>query len=136
MVHRIMSSSNLEVEEGRDTSNGARSLAALNVAVLGLLLITEVLILDWGPAVTKQEFGVLIASIIVVYVLGFTAWIRLGRPGIFHGRMARMIPVFMSLLALIFNVIVATRMQKLGKHLEVEYILYILDVYFARINSL
>ena len=75
MVHRIISSSNLELEEERDTSNGARSLAALNVAVLGLLLITEALILvDWGPTV--------------------------------HGRMARS-PVFMLLLASIFNVIVA-----------------------------
>ena len=72
MVHRIMSSSNLEVEEGRDTSNGARSLAALNVAVLGLLLITELLIfVDWGPTVTKQEYGVQIASIIVVSALVF-----------------------------------------------------------------
>ena len=108
MVHRIISSSNLELEEERDTCNGARSLAALNVAVLGLLLITEVLILvDWGPTVTKQEYGVLIASISVVYVLVFIAWIRLGWTWIFHGRMARS-PVFMLLLASIFNVILAT----------------------------
>ena len=67
-----ISPSNLELEEEKDTSNGARSLAALNVAVLGLLLITELLIfVDWGPTVTKQEYGVQIASIIVVYVLVF-----------------------------------------------------------------
>ena len=108
MVHRIILSSNLEMEEGSDTSNCARSRAALNAAVLGLLLITKVLILDWGPAVTKQEYGVLIASIIVVYVLGFTAWIRLGRPRIFHGRMASILlnEFFFSLLLLLIVLIV------------------------------
>ena len=101
MVHRIISSSNLELEEERDTSNGARSLAALDVAVLDLLLITEVLILvHWGPTVTKQEYGVQIASIIVVYVLVFVAWILLGlgRPGILHGMQNR-IQVFIMLLS-------------------------------------
>ena len=51
------------------------------------LLITEALILvDWGPTVTKHEYGVLIASISVVYGYSMAGW-----PGF--------IPVFMLLLA-------------------------------------
>ena len=83
MVHHIISSSNWML-----------------LCCLGFfLLITEALILvDWGPTVTKQEHGVQIASIIVVYVLVFVAWILLGRPGILHGMQNR-IQVFIMLLS-------------------------------------
>ena len=127
MVHRIISSSNLELEEERDTSNGVRSLLALNVdAVLGTLLITEVLILiAWGPILIKQEYdGFPIALSIVVSVVVFTAWILLGRPGILYGMKGR-IQVFLMLLStFIFNAMIPVLIRQRNGSIYVSFLLF------------
>ena len=134
MVHRIISSSNLELEERRETSNGVSCRVAQNVAVFGLILITEVLILmDWGPIVTKQLYGVQIAFRIVLSILVFTAWIRLGWPGILHGVKGRIQVFLMLLFALIVNGMVpaltALTRQRHGS-LFVSLLLLFLQVIF------
>ena len=125
MVHRIISSSNLELEERRETSNGVSCRVAQNVAVFGLILITEVLILmDWGPIVTKQLYGVQIAFRIVLSILVFTAWIRLGWPGILHGVKGR-IQVFLMLLStFIFNAMIPVLLRQRNGSIYVSFLLF------------
>ena len=92
------------LEEGRDTRNGASCRVAQNVAVLDLLLVLQQLILmALAPILTKQLYGVQIAFSIILSVLVFAAWIRLGWPGILHGVKGRIQVFLMLLLALIVN---------------------------------
>ena len=127
MVHRIISSSNLELEEERDTSNGVRSLLALNVdAVLGTLLITEVLILiAWGPILIKQEYdGFPIALSIVVSVVVFTAWILLGRPGILYGMKGRTQVFLMLFSTFILNAMIPVLIRQRNGSIYVSFLLF------------
>ena len=108
MVHRIISSSNLELEEGRDTSNGARSRATLIVAVLNhvvlvCLLLLEVLIL------LKPEYGFQVGYCLIFLirldVLFFYAWILLIWPGRLHSVKGRIQVFIMTLLFFIYPAI-------------------------------